>query len=121
MGQEMTLKEARILFSSFISRLVLAAGDLGLQAAYDEVTNHQGKGHMAGSLHYEGCAGDLIIYDAHGNYLTGEGGYKELGVIWKSYHSDCKWGGDFKDSKGKPTGDYNHFSFSPFELFGGRA
>ena len=125
----MNLKQARIIFSYlFCEKLVEKVKELSESYALDEVTNHQGTGHEPGSLHYSGCAGDLILYDKNGNYVTGEDIYPKLGVYWKSLPDDpdskakfgdisgmCKWGGDFK------TKDFNHFSFAPQELFNGRA
>ena len=110
----MNLREARVTFSSLIGRVIEKAQELGLEAAYDEVTNHQGKGHMTGSLHYFGCAGDILLYK-NGTYLTGSEDYRVLGEYWESLHPFCKWGGSFKNADG------NHFSFSPPEVFGDRA
>jgi hypothetical protein len=110
----MTLKEARIKFSYlFAEKLLPKARELGFEYALDEITQHQGKGHMVGSLHYYGCAGDLIIYDINGTYLTVTENYRPLGEYWESLDPNCKWGGRFKDG--------NHFSYSPKELFGNKA
>src|SRR4030042_5721953 len=108
----MTLREARIMFSGFIALLPEKAKQLGYEFAFDELANHQGKGHMPESLHYYGCAGDVLLYDERGNYIIDSRGYTELGQYWKLLHPFCRWGGDFKSK------DYNHFSFSPPELFG---
>ncbi len=111
----MTLREARIIFSFyFAEKLCQKARELGFDYAFDEITNHQGTGHKKDSLHYFGCAGDLILYK-NGVYLDKTEDYQELGEYWESVNSDCKWGGRFS----KPDG--NHFSFAPFEVFGGRA
>ena len=111
----MKLKQARVIFSSLIILLPNKAKELGYSLAFDELTNHQGKGHKLGSLHYSGCAGDVLLYDADDNYVTDSRGYSELGAYWKTLHPLCRWGGDFKSK------DYNHFSFSPPELFGNSA
>ncbi len=110
----MTLKEARISFSFFFLKLLQKAIEFGYDFAFDEVTNHQGTGHKKGSLHYDGCAGDLILYK-NGIYLTETEDYRLLGEYWESLNSNCKWGGRFSKSDG------NHFSFSPPELFGNGA
>ena len=110
----MTLKEARIKFSYlFAEKLLPKARELGFEYAFDEITNHQGKGHMVGSLHYSGCAGDLILYNKNGKYITDPQSYQSLGEYWESLDENCRWGGRFKDS--------NHFSYSPRELFGNKA
>lgn len=110
----MTLREARVIFTTLICKVVEKATELGYEAAYDEVTNHQGVGHRIGSLHYFGCAADVLLYK-DGTYLTKTADYQALGEYWESLHKYCKWGGRFS----KPDG--NHFSFSPPELFGDRA
>ncbi len=108
----MNLREARIIFSFyFAERLLPKARELGCDYTLDEVTNHQGKGHIIGSLHYEGCAGDLILYRL-GVYLDKTEDYQKLGEYWESLNPDCRWGGRW--------GDGNHFSFAPVEIFGGR-
>jgi hypothetical protein len=108
----MTLKEARITFTFLFSqKLIPKAIELGFDCAFDEITQHQNKGHRDGSLHYEGCAGDLLLY-YKGEYLKSTEEYRKLGEYWESLHKDCKWGGHW--------GDGNHFSFSPSELFGQR-
>lgn len=106
----MTLKEARIKFSHlFAEKLLPKVRELDFEYAFDEVTNHQGKGHMKDSLHYSGCAGDLLLYDAKG-YVTDTKTYQPLGEYWESLDPNCKWGGRW--------GDGNHFSYSPIEIFG---
>ena len=110
----MNLREARVKFSYlFAEKLLPKARELGFDYAFDEVANHQGKGHMVGSLHYDGCAGDLILYDADGGYITDTRDYQSLGEYWESLDENCRWGGRFKDG--------NHFSYSPKELFGNKA
>ena len=109
----MNLREARTKFTNlFATKLIPKAIELGFEPAFDEITQHQGKGHMVGSLHYSGCAGDLILYNENGSYITDPQSYQSLGEYWESLDKDCKWGGRWKDA--------NHFSFSPKELFGNR-
>ncbi len=109
----MTLREARVCFTYLFSqRLIPKAIELGFECAFDEITQHQGKGHKERSLHYSGCAGDLLLYDKKGNYLPLTESYKELGEYWEQQDSYCKWGGRW--------GDGNHFSYSVKELFGDR-
>lgn len=109
----MNLREARVRFTIlFAIKLIPKAIELGFEPAFDEITQHQGKGHMIGSLHYDGCAGDLILYNKNGSYITGPESYQSLGEYWEDLDKDCKWGGRWKDA--------NHFSYSPKELFGNR-
>ncbi len=111
----MNLREARVEFTIlFATKLTPKAIELGFEPAFDEITQHQNRGHREGSLHYYGCAGDLILYK-DGVYVIHTEDYTELGEYWESLHSFCRWGGRFKNQDG------NHFSFSPPELFGNRA
>lgn len=110
----MNLREARVRFSYlFAEKLLPKVTELGLQYAFDEITNHQNQGHVGGSLHYFGCAGDLILYDMEGKYITDTETYQPLGEFWESLDENCRWGGRFRDG--------NHFSYSPKELFGNKA
>jgi hypothetical protein len=108
----MTLKEARCKFSYLLAEKLLPfIRSLGYSYAFDEVTNHQGIGHMKDSLHYDGCAGDILLYK-DGVYQDTTEAHKESGEYWKSLDPNCRWGGDW--------GDGNHYSYSPKELFGNR-
>jgi hypothetical protein len=108
----MVLREARVKFSYLWSeKLCPKARELGFEYALDEVTNHQDRGHMVGSLHYSGCAGDLLLYKDKSYQIRTED-YRELGEYWESLDPDCKWGGRW--------GDGNHFSLAPLEIFGGK-
>jgi len=108
----MNLRETRIKFSYlFAEKLLPKARELGFEYAIGEVAQFQLQGHMNGSLHYSGCAGDPALYK-NGVYLVRSEDYQELGEYWESLDPDCKWGGRW--------GDGNHFSFAPFEIFGGR-
>jgi len=108
----MNLREARCIFSYlFAEKLLPKARELGFEYAFDEITQHQGRGHMLNSLHYSGCAGDLLLYKDQ-DYQTDAKSYQSLGEYWEGLDKDCKWGGRWKDA--------NHFSFSPKELFGNR-
>ena len=108
----MTLKEARVRFSFLVAeRLLPKARELGFEYAFDDVMVKGKVGHMANSLHYSGCAIDLILYK-DGVYQIKTEEYKELVKYWESLDPDCKWGGGW--------GDGNHMSYAPIELFGGR-
>ncbi len=109
----MKLREARCTFSRLIVDLLHWATEQGYIYAFDEVMQHQGMGHMHGSLHYSGCAVDILLYDTYGNYLTKTEAYTPLGEKWEGLDKDCKWGGRFEDG--------GHFSFSPPNLFGDKA
>ena len=110
----LSLREARCLFSQCLAELITWAIARGYQIAIDEVTNHQGTGHMKGSLHYEGLAADLNLYK-DGVYLEKAEDHQSLGDQWKrigqKYDAPLAWGGDFKSR------DANHYSLS----YGGKS
>lgn len=95
----MTLLQARILFTKCYAKLILFVFDQGYECA----DGQDGLKHMKNSLHYIGCAEDLLLYK-NGVYLTKTEDYRFAGDYWKSLHPDCRWGGDFE----RPDG--NHFS-----------
>ncbi len=111
--RRMNLREARCTFSRLLIKLGLWLEEQGQEYAFDEGTNHQQRGHMEGSLHYSGCAQDILFYGKAGNYLIRTEDYKTAGLYWESLNLFCRWGGRFDDG--------NHFSFSPPELFGKKA
>jgi len=106
----MILKEARIRFSYLLAEKLLPfMRELGYDYAFDEVTQHQNKGHKPDSLHYCGCAADILLY-LNGDYQTTTEAHQESGEYWESLHPYCKWGGRW--------GDGNHYSFSVPEIHG---
>jgi hypothetical protein len=109
----MVLREARCRFSYLLAeKLLPKIRELGFEYNFDEVMQHQEKGHKVGSLHYSGCAADINIYkNGEYQYLTET--HRPLGEYWESLDENCKWGGRW--------GDGNHYSFAPIEIFGGMA
>jgi len=110
--QPKTLREARCKFSVALATLVLRAGDLGFDIAFDEVTDRktdkdQTTDHMPGSLHELGLAADLLLYK-DGRYLTDTLDYTALGELWELMGQQADlpltWGGRFQKRDG------NHFS-----------
>lgn len=108
----MRLSQKRVLFSSKLLDLLGWARQEGFRVAIDDVKARDG--HMKNSLHYEGTAVDLILYDNNWSYLTETEDYHALGEYWESLHPNCFWGGyTRRDDEGTAlTRDGNHFSMS---------
>lgn len=107
----MTLKQARILFTTLIAEHVVwinskyGAG-LETKVAFDEVTERitekdPTSDHMKNSLHHSGLAADLNMYIG-GVYQKATMAHEFSGQMWESRHPLCRWGGRF--------GDGNHYS-----------
>lgn len=101
------LGDKRELFTSCLASLLKYM----IGRTYRPRIGKEGQVHMVGSLHYQGLAVDIDLFDANNNYLTSTEAHKEFGEFWKSLHPDCRWGGDFS----KPDG--NHYSVT----FGGKS
>jgi len=82
------------------------AAELGARGFWDlakAIVDNGAANGIRNSLHEQGLAVDLLMYDTEGNYLPGSGSYKELGEWWEMQHPLARWGGRF--------GDAGHFSF----------
>ena len=108
----MKLSEKRVIFTSCLAALLSFARAHDFYVAIDDAKAHDG--HMKNSLHYEGLAVDLILYDSDYKYLTQNKNYEPLGLYWESLHSNCFWGGRTRrDENGTDlSNDGNHFSMS---------
>lgn len=73
---------------------------------YHPAKGKDGMKHMEGSLHYEGLAEDVDLYDKDWNYISTTEGHAIFGAYWKSLNPNHAWGGDFKKKDG------NHYSFA---------
>ena len=116
----MTLKEARILFTSLLVQLLSYMANAGVQPALAEGLDRRTmkdptSDHMKNSLHDIGLAQDIDLYDGEGTYLSQTEDHVLFGTFWKSLHPYCRWGGDFIHADG------NHYSLAPPELVGNRA
>lgn len=61
--------------------------------------------HMKNSLHYQGLAKDVLLFDSNNIYLSKTEDHKEFGEYWESLSPECRWGGRFKHPP-----DGNHYS-----------
>lgn len=113
----MTLREQQSLFVRLVGSLIEHAYASGYELTFGETwrTPEQarlnaaaGRG-VSNSLHLDRLAIDLNLF-RDGQFLSKTEDHRPLGEFWKSLHPRCMWGGDFKDSKGQPKPDGNHYS-----------
>ena len=74
-------------------------------------TNAASGAGISNSLHRISLAVDLNIFKA-GEWINTLDGYRPLGEFWKTLDPAACWGGDFRNSKGLPKPDADHFSIS---------
>lgn len=116
----MTLLEKQKLFARRFAELISYAFGLGYEVTIGEVERSQaqaeenaktGKG-IRNSLHLLRLAGDLHLFK-EGKYLDRSEDHKPLGEYWENFSTEeakFRWGGNFKDAKGNPKPDGNHYS-----------
>lgn len=109
----MTLLERQQLFARLLASFILKANELGYEVTIGEVARtkeqaeiyaRSGMG-ILNSLHLLHIAADLSHFK-DGKYLTTIEELSEVGTLWESLHSDCRWGGCFH----RPDAD--HFSLT---------
>jgi hypothetical protein len=113
----MTLREQQSLFMKLLPRLIdhayslgyeLTGGELERSKAQAQANAASGAG-ISNSLHLLSLAIDLRLF-INGVWMQASEPYMPLGTYWKTLHPLCRWGGDFKDEKGRPDPDGGHFS-----------
>lgn len=97
---ELSYKEKRWKFTQMLGLLLIYMDKAGYHAAIDDVKCRTG--HMKGSLHYEGLAADINLYDSEGKWLPETEDHLIFGEFWESMGGS--WGGRFKDG--------NHYSLA---------
>lgn len=108
----MTLREQQSLFVKLLAKLLEYAHANGMEFSLGEAwrTPEQAKRNAAAgigirnSLHIDRLAIDLNLF-VGGVFIDSTEGHRRLGEYWESLHSNCRWGGRFRDG--------NHYSFSP--------
>lgn len=115
----MTLGAKQRLFTRYVGMLIawayrqgyeLTFGDAFRSPAQAAANARAGIG-ITNSLHSRRLAVDFNLF-IDGKYMTSSADYKPLGDYWKKLDPLCRWGGDFKDARGKPKPDGNHFSMT---------
>lgn len=115
----MTLRQQQSLFLRLLPRLIDYAYAQGYELTLGEawrtpeqaaINARNGSG-IRSSLHGERLAIDLNLF-RDGRYLSSSESHRPLGEFWESLHPLCRWGGRFRDSRGNPKPDGNHYSIA---------
>lgn len=76
--------------------------------------HHEDTPHLRRGTHFLRLGLDLVMdhvaFGVSTNVTGHHEAWDELGAYWKGLDPENRWGGDFKDSQGRPRGDYGHFS-----------
>lgn len=121
MSESLGAKQRR--FTYYIALLIQEAYARGYELTFGEawrtpeqakLNAAKGKG-ISNSLHIDRLAIDLNLFK-DGEYLATSEAHRPLGEWWEALDKDCRWGGRFKNSKGVPKPDGNHYSIE----YGGR-
>lgn len=65
--------------------------------------------HMKSSLHYDGLAKDILLFDENNVYKDKTEDHREFGLFWESLDPDFFWGGNGLKNDGLKH-DGNHYS-----------
>ncbi len=114
----MKLLQAQFLFSRLVPRLIDRAHALGFEVTWGDayrdprvfgnIGEKKGYGHPK-SAHKQRLAVDLNLF-SDGQYLGTTEAHQMLGEWWEQQHPMARWGGRFRDKKGNPASDGNHYS-----------
>lgn len=113
------LLQQQFAFTLNTSKLIQFAYDNGYTMSYGDayrdprlaVLNAVAGTGIRTTLHTKRLALDLSLFK-DGQLLVRSEAYKIVGEYWKTLDPTNCWGGDFKDEKGHPVPDGNHFSSS---------
>ena len=114
----MTLGQKQRLFTRLTGLLIEFAYENGYELTYgDAYRDPRAFGQVgekrlyssSNSVHKSRLAVDFNLFK-DGKFLTSSEDHRTLGEFWKTLHPDCCWGGDFKNSRGQPAPDGNHYS-----------
>ena len=113
----MTEGQQQRLFARLVGEFLVWICDSGYEVTFGEcyrtpeqaALNAQHKTGIANSVHTHKMAIDLNLFFA-GVFKTDLESYRPVGEHWKTMHELCRWGGDFKNEKGDPAPDADHFS-----------
>ena len=104
-------------FSIDVARLILRASSMGYAVTLGEAWRmpeqqaiyvKEGKSWTLNSMHLKRLAIDLNFFFADA-WIQDRKTLKPLGDYWESLSAINRWGGNYKDKKGKYLGDVYHF------------
>lgn len=118
----MTLRQKQSVFVRLVASLILKAYRDGYELTFGEAyrtpeqaaLNAKAGTGIANSLHTQKLAIDLNLFK-DGVYLSSSDAHRPLGEWWEALTTpeyECKWGGRFTDSQGRPRPDGNHYSIA---------
>jgi len=102
---ELSLKEKRMLFTQCVVLLIKRMTESGFKPCLGK----DGLKHMKNSLHYDGLAVDIDLYDGDGVYLSTTDAHRDFGMYWEGLHELCFWGGNGLKQDGLYH-DGNHYA-----------
>lgn len=103
-----TLNSAKLIQFAYERGYTMSYGDAYRDPRLAELNAVAGIG-IRTTLHTKRLAVDLSLFK-DGKLLSSSEAYQFLGDFWKSLDPTNCWGGDFRDDKGRPVPDGNHFS-----------
>lgn len=107
----MTLRQKQSRFAFLIARLLIFISENDYEVTFGEtyrtpeqakLNEKKGTG-VRNSLHTKRLAIDLNLFK-DGKYLSSTESHRLFGEWWERQHSNCRWGGRFKDG--------NHYEFT---------
>jgi hypothetical protein len=101
------LGDKRERFTRYIYMLLQVMYADGMRPRFDlEHCNHK-----VHSLHYDGLAKDILLFDKNNIYRNATEDHRKYGLLWESFAPDCFWGGNGLKVDGLKD-DGNHYAIT---------
>lgn len=112
------MRQKQSRFVRLVTRLIDFATAEGFELTFGETwrTPEQAQRNadkglgISNSLHIDGLAADLYLSAGGKSLPETREAYAVMGELWKSMGVDHRWGGDFRDRRGRPKPDIYHVS-----------
>lgn len=113
-----TLRQKQSRFVRLVTRLIDFATAEGFELTFGETWRTPQQANLnaakgvgiSNSLHLDGLAADLYLSAGGKSLPETRAAYAVMGELWKSMGVDHRWGGDFRDRRGRPKPDIYHVS-----------